>query len=62
MNSYIALREDQIKVVGERVFETNDLAEIRTRLNADDSNRFASREEVLEYTTAAVNRAREAVP
>ena len=58
----VALREDQIKVVGERVFETNDLAEIRTRLNADDSNRFESREEVLEYTTAAVNRAREAVP
>lgn len=58
----VALRENQIKVVGERVFETNDLAEIRTRLNADDSNRFESREEVLEYTTAAVNRAREAVP
>jgi len=58
----VALREEQITVVGERVFETSDLAEIRTRMNDDDSNRFTSREEVLEYTTAAVNRAREAVP
>jgi uncharacterized protein (DUF885 family) len=61
-NEAVALREEQIKVVGERVFETSDLAEIRTRMNEDDSNRFESREEVLEYTTAAVNRAREAVP
>ena len=58
----VALREEQITVVGERVFETSDLDEIRTRMNDDDSNRFESREEVLEYTTAAVNRAREAVP
>ena len=58
----VALREEQITVVGERVFETSDLDEIRTRMNEDDSNRFESREEVLEYTTAAVNRAREAVP
>jgi uncharacterized protein (DUF885 family) len=61
-NEAVAMREEQIKVVGERVFETNELAEIRTRLKDDDSNRFESREEVLEYTTAAVNRAREAVP
>ena len=58
----VALREEQITVVGERVFETNDLSEIRMRMIEDDSNRFESREEVLEYTTAAVNRAREAVP
>jgi uncharacterized protein (DUF885 family) len=58
----VALREEQIRVVGERVFETSDLSEIRTRMNDDDSNRFESREEVLEYTTAAVNRARKAVP
>ena len=58
----VALREEQITVVGERVFETNDLSEIRMRMIEDDSNRFGSREEVLEYTTAAVNRAREAVP
>ncbi|NIS91465.1 MAG: DUF885 family protein [Woeseiaceae bacterium] len=58
----VALREEQITVVGERVFETGDLAEIRTRMNDDESNRFESREEVLEYTTAAVNRAREATP
>ena len=58
----VALREEQITVVGERVFETDDLSEIRMRMVEDDSNRFESREEVLEYTTAAVNRAREAVP
>ncbi len=58
----VALREEQITVVGERVFETDDLSEIRMRMIKDDSNRFESREEVLEYTTAAVNRAREAVP
>lgn len=58
----VALREQQIRAVGERVFETSDLAEIRQRISTDGLNRFESREEILAYTTAAVERARKAVP
>jgi uncharacterized protein (DUF885 family) len=61
-NEAVELREGQIAVVGERVFETSDLAEIRVLMKSDEPNPFASRDEVLEYTTAAVNRAREAAP
>ena len=58
----VARREARIVEIGERVFSTADLAEIRQNLRGDRSNRFASREEILSYTEAAVNRAREAVP
>jgi len=58
----VALREDRISTIGEHVFGTTDLGEIRRRLRDDRSNRFASREEILSYTEAAVARARHAVP
>lgn len=61
-NEAVELREKQITVVGERVYETSDLAEIRARMKDDKLNSFRSRDEVLRYTTAAVNRAREAAP
>jgi len=61
-NEAVELREKQITVVGERVYETSDLAEIRSRMKDDELNSFRSRDEMLRYTTAAVNRAREAVP
>jgi uncharacterized protein (DUF885 family) len=58
----IALREDRIREIGGRLFGTTDLAEIRQRLRDDRTNRFATREEIVEYTTAAVDRGREAMP
>ena len=58
----VALREERIQEIGERLFGTADLAEIRRRLRDDRANRFDSREEIMEYTTAAVQRGREALP
>ena len=58
----VALREERIREIGGRLFGTTDLAEIRQRLRDDRTNRFSSREEIMEYTTAAVDRGREALP
>lgn len=58
-NEAVEIRERQIVEVGARVYGTSDLAEIRQRMLQDKQNSFESRDEVLAYTTAAVNRARE---
>jgi uncharacterized protein (DUF885 family) len=58
----VALREERIQEIGERLFGTADLAEIRRRLRDDRENRFDSRDEIMEYTRAAVDRGREALP
>lgn len=58
----VALRESHIAEIGKRVFGTSDLAEIRKRLRSESSNRFSTRDELLAYTTAAIERARASVP
>jgi uncharacterized protein (DUF885 family) len=58
----VALRESRIAEIGKRVFGTSDLAEIRKRLRSESSNRFSTRDELLAYTTAAIERARTSVP
>jgi uncharacterized protein (DUF885 family) len=58
----VALREERIQEIGERLFGTADIGEIRRRLRDDLGNRFSSRDEIMEYTTAAVNRGRAALP
>ena len=61
-NEAVEIREKQIAEVGARVYGTSDLAEIRQHMLSDKQNSFESRDEVLAYTTAAVDRARERVP
>jgi len=58
----VAQRESRIAEIGKRVFGTSDLAEIRKRLRSESSNRFSNRDELLEYTMAAIERARTSVP
>jgi len=54
-------REARMKEIGRKVYGTDDLAEIRQRLRDDKASRFTSREEILSYSGAAVERARAAV-
>jgi uncharacterized protein (DUF885 family) len=58
----VALRESRIAEIGKQVFGTSDLAEVRKRLRSDSSNNFSNRDELLAYTTAAIERARKSVP
>lgn len=58
----VALREARIREIGGRLFGTTDLVEIRQRLRDDRTNRFSSRDEIMSYTEAAVDRGREALP
>jgi len=58
----VALRESRIAEIGKRVFGTSDLAEIRKRLRSESSNHFSTRDELLAYTTAAIERARASAP
>jgi uncharacterized protein (DUF885 family) len=58
----VALREARIREIGGRLFGTTDLAEIRRRLRDDRTNRFATRDEIMAYTEAAVERGRDALP
>jgi uncharacterized protein (DUF885 family) len=58
----VALRESRIAEIGKRVYGTGDLAEIRKRLRSESSNRFSTRDELLAYTTAAIERARTSAP
>jgi uncharacterized protein (DUF885 family) len=57
----IERREAQMKALGRKVYGTEDLAEIRRRLREDRASRFTSRDEIVDYSTAAVERARSAV-
>jgi uncharacterized protein (DUF885 family) len=58
----VELREKRMAEIGKRLYGTSDLTEIRQRLRDDKSNRFATRDEVMTYTTAAIGRARAAAP
>jgi uncharacterized protein (DUF885 family) len=54
-------RESRMQEIGRKVYGTGDLAELREHLGEDRTNRFATREEILSYSRAAVERARTAV-
>lgn len=55
-------REARMQELGRKVFGTGDLAQIRQRLRDDKENRFATRDEILADSRAAVERARKAIP
>ncbi len=58
----IEQREAKMKELGRKPFGTDDLAEIRKLLRDDRKNRFKSRDELLAFSKAAVQRARQALP
>lgn len=58
----IAAREERMKEMGRELYATGDLEEIRRRLSNDPADRFSSRDEILSYSQAAVERAKRAVP
>lgn len=55
-------REARMRELGRKLFGTDDLAQIRERMSSDTANRFATRDEILVHSKAAVERARKAVP
>ncbi len=59
-----AVEEQQAtaKVLAKKVYDTEDLSEIRSKLEADPENHFKTREEVMAYSQAAVDRAWAALP
>lgn len=59
---YIEQREAKMKELGRKLFGTDDPAEIRKRLRDDRENRFKSRDELLAFSKAAVQRARQTLP
>ena len=58
----VSLREERMAAIGLQLYGTKDLSEIRRRLRDEESNRFATRDELMSYTTAAIGRARKAAP
>lgn len=58
----VARREARFAEIGKRLFGTSDVTAIRKRLRDDTSNRFKTGDELLAYSTAAIGRARNAVP
>ncbi len=59
-----AVKEQQAmaKVLAKKVYGTEDLSQLRSKLEADPDNHFKTREEVMAYSQAAVDRAWEALP
>ena len=58
----IKQREAKMKELGRKLFGTDDLSQIRKRLRDDREHRFKSRDELLAFSKAAVQRARQALP
>ncbi len=58
----LASIQEEMRTLGRRSFGTEDLAVLLAIARTDRRYTFGSREEVLEYTQAAIDRAREAIP
>lgn len=54
-------REVKVKELGRKLFGTEDLTQIRRRMQQDKTNRFASKEELLAFSNDAVLRAKNKV-
>lgn len=57
----IEQREERMQEIGIKVYGTGDLAEVRRRLREDKASRFTTRDGIVDYSTAAVERAKSAV-
>ena len=58
----LASIQEEMRAIGRRSFGTDDLAALLEIARNDRRYTFGSREEVLEYTRAAIERARQATP
>ena len=56
-----AVEEQQatVKALAKKVYGTDDLSQLRSKLEADPENHFKTRDEVMAYSQAAVDRARQ---
>jgi uncharacterized protein (DUF885 family) len=59
-----AVEEQQVtvKALAKKVYGTDDLSQLRSKLEADPENHFKTRDEVMAYSQAAVDRAWQALP
>jgi uncharacterized protein (DUF885 family) len=57
-----AAREVKMREIGRQLYGTDDLDEIRRRLGSDPADKLSTRDEILGYSRAAVERAKVAVP
>lgn len=59
-----AVEEQQatVKALAKKVYGTEDLTQLRAKLDADPDNHFKTRDEVMAYSQAAVDRAWQALP
>jgi uncharacterized protein (DUF885 family) len=58
----VANFEAEMARIGESELGTGDVAALRARVDSDRANRFHSRDELLEFSRAAVERAKAALP
>ena len=59
-----AVEEQQatVKALAKKLYDTEDLSQLRSKLDADPENHFKTRDEVMAYSQAAVDRAWQALP
>ncbi len=59
-----AVKQQQatVKALAKKVYDTDDLTQLRSKLEADPENHFQTRDEVMAYSQAAVDRAWQALP
>ncbi|GAB3274392.1 DUF885 domain-containing protein [Larkinella harenae] len=58
----VAQREAKMKKIGSKVYSTADLGKIKERMRLDTTNRFASKEELIDFSNAAIGRAKKKIP
>ncbi|MDP9004437.1 MAG: DUF885 domain-containing protein [Verrucomicrobiota bacterium] len=63
-NGKRAVEEQQatVKALAQKIYGTEDLSQLRSKLEADPENHFKTRDEVMAYSKAAVDRAWQALP
>ena len=61
-NRAVAEQQATAKALAKKVYGTDDLSQLRSKLDADPDNHFKTREEVMAYSQAAVDRAWQALP
>ena len=53
---------NEMRAIGERSFETDDVGQLLARVTTEPEFTFSSRKEIIEFSEAAYQRAREAMP
>lgn len=61
-NRAVEEQQARVKTLAKKVYGTDDLSQLRSKLEADPDNHFKTRNEVMAYSRAAVDRAWQALP